>query len=83
MSAITDYASLQAAVSSWLHRTDLTPFIADFIALAEARMSSDIVARPMDIRNNLPTIAGNAYVNLPLDMLEMRRLILRNDPVTV
>ena len=46
-------------------------------------MSSDIVARPMDIRGNLQTIAGNAYVNLPLDMLEMRRLILRSDPVTV
>ncbi|BBB61929.1 hypothetical protein UNDKW_3656 [Undibacterium sp. KW1] len=83
MSAITDYATLQTAVSNWLHRTDLTPFIAGFIALAEAKMSSDIVARPMDIRSNLLTVAGNAYVNLPPDMLEMRRLILRSDPVTV
>lgn len=83
MSAITDYASLQTAVSSWLHRTDLSPFTADFIALAEAKMSSDIVARPMDIRSNLLTTVGNAYVNLPLDMLEMRRLILGSDPVTV
>lgn len=81
MSAITDYASLQTAVASWLHRTDLAPFIADFIALAEARMSSDIAARPMDVRTSLVTTAGSAYVSLPVDMLEMRRLILSADPV--
>ncbi|MCH8622642.1 hypothetical protein [Undibacterium sp. TS12] len=81
MSAITDYASLQTAVANWLHRTDLAPFIADFIALAEARMSSDIAARPMDVRTSLVTTAGSAYVSLPVDMLEMRRLILSADPV--
>jgi hypothetical protein len=83
MSAITDYASLQTAVANWLHRTDLTSLIPDFIALAEGQLSADIVARPMDIRTNLTATAGNAYVTLPTDMLEMRRLKLVTDPVAV
>jgi len=83
MSAITDYASLQTAVANWLHRTDLTALIPDFIALAEGQLSADIVARPMDTRTNLTATAGNAYVTLPTDMLEMRRLKLVTDPVFV
>ncbi|MFZ6653792.1 phage adaptor protein [Undibacterium sp. TJN19] len=81
MSAITDYASLQTAVINWLHRSDLAAFVPDFIALAEGKMSSDIVARPMDVRTTLTTSTGNAYVTLPGDMLEMNRLILMTDPV--
>ncbi len=83
MSAITDYASLQTAVSSWLHRTDLTAFVPDFISLAEGKMSADISARPMDVRTNLTATISNAYVTLPSDMLEMRRLLLVTDPVYV
>ena len=45
--SISTYAQLQAAVANWLHRTDLTAQIQDFIALAEARLSADIDARPM------------------------------------
>lgn len=78
--AITDYASLQAAVSNWLHRSDLTAQIPDFIALAEARLSADLVARPMEISTTLTVTAGNAYVTLPSDMLEMTRLVLQSNP---
>lgn len=72
--AITDYASLQTSVANWLHRTDLTSLIPDFIALAESKLSSDIDSRSMETRVNLTTTANNAYVTLPTDMLEMRRL---------
>lgn len=79
--AITDYASLQASVANWLHRADLTTQIPDFIALAEAKLSSDLVARPMEVRTNLAATGGNAYVTLPTDMLEMVRLTLQTDPL--
>lgn len=81
MSAITDYASLQTAVANWLHRTDLTALIPDFISLAEGRMSADLNARPMEARTTLSVTSGNAYVTLPSDMLEMSRLIVQTDPV--
>lgn len=80
MSAITDYASLKTAVANWLHRSDLDLLTGDFIALAEAKMSAQIYARSMDIRANLTCTAGNAYVTLPTDMLEMNRLTVTGDP---
>lgn len=81
MSAITDYASLQAAIINWLHRSDLSTVAPDFISLAEGRMSADLDARSMELRTNLTATAGNAYITLPSDMLEMKRLILVTDPV--
>lgn len=81
--AITDYASLQTAVATWLHRTDLTAQITDFISLAEAKLSSDIVSRAMETRTVLTATAGDAYLTLPTDMLEMRRLVLQTDPSIV
>ncbi len=79
--AITDYTSLQAAVSNWLHRSDLSVQVPDFIALAEARLSVDLVARAMETSTMLTVTAGNAYVTLPNDMLEMARIVLQSDPL--
>lgn len=79
--AITDYASLQSSVANWLHRADLTAQIPDFISIAEANLSADLVARPMEVRTSLTTTASSAYVDLPGDMLEMVRLLLQTNPV--
>lgn len=81
--AITDYSSLQTSVASWLHRSDLTAQIPDFIALAEAKLSADLAARAMEARTTLAVTAGNAYLTLPADMLEMHRLSVQGDPVRV
>lgn len=81
--AITDYASLKTSLANWLHRSDLTAMIPDFIALAEAKLSADLDARSMESRTTLVTVAGNAYLTLPNDMLEMRRLVLQTDPAIV
>ena len=79
--AITDYATLQSAIANWLHRSDLGTVIPDFIALAEQELSNDLDAREMEARVNLVTIAGEQYVDLPTDVLEMRRLSVQSDPV--
>lgn len=81
--AITDYATLQSAIANWLHRSDLGTVIPDFIALAEQELSNDLDAREMEARVNLVTIAGEQYVDLPTDVLEMRRLSVQSDPVQV
>lgn len=78
--SISTYAELQTSVATWLHRTDLTALIPDFITLAESRMSADINARAMAAQTVLTTVSGNAYVTLPSDMVEMHRLVLQSDP---
>lgn len=74
--ALTTYAELQTAVASWLHRDDISARIVEMIALAESRMNGHIDSRSMEARSTLTCTASNAYVTLPTDMLEMRRLLL-------
>lgn len=81
--SIATYSDLQTAVANWLHRSDLTALIPDFIMIAEARLSGDLQARTMETRTTLTTTAGNAYVTVPSDLLEMHRLIIKTDPVQV
>ena len=81
--SISTYSDLQTSLATWLHRSDLTALIPDFIALAEAKLSGDLQARSMEVRTTLTTTAGNAYVTLPTDMLEMHRLTVKSDPVYV
>ena len=81
--AITTYSELQASVANWLHRADLAAQIPDFIALAEAKLSADLAARAMETRATLAVTAGNAYLPLPSDMMEMHRLAVQGDPVRV
>lgn len=69
--AINDYASLQTAVSNWLHRSDLTGMIPDFISLAEAKLSRALRVRAME---NIVTGVVSATVPLPSGFLEMRSL---------
>ncbi|MDE2100268.1 MAG: hypothetical protein KGL39_23660 [Patescibacteria group bacterium] len=81
--SITDFASLQTSIANWLHRTDLTALIPDFIALAEARMNGDIRSRSMETKTSLAVTSGNNIVATPSDMLEMRRIQVIGSPNTV
>lgn len=86
--SITTYSELQASVASWLHRTDLTALIPDFITLAEQRMNGDLDSRSMEVRTTLTCTADGTLnarlVALPTDMLEMRRLlVVDTDPARV
>lgn len=78
--AITDYASLQASIASWLHRDDLTAVIPDFIAIAEDHLSADLEAREMEIRYPITIPVSGQYITLPNDVLEIRRVMIFGDP---
>lgn len=52
-----DYVWLQAAVAGWLHRTDLTSVIPDFVMLAKKRIDSVIEAHVQDLTAMLTTLA--------------------------
>ncbi|MGE0652252.1 MAG: hypothetical protein AB7P12_10945, partial [Alphaproteobacteria bacterium] len=81
--ALGTYSELQSAVANWLARpgdATLTPFVPDFIRLAEARINRDLRLRTMEQRATAEVDTG--YVALPDGFLEMRNLQLATDPVT-
>ena len=64
---ITNYPTLQTAIATWLHRSDLTAVIPDFIALAESRINRLLTARGTEIDTSLVATVGSAYIDLPTD----------------
>jgi hypothetical protein len=70
--AITTYAQLQAAVASWLDRSDLTTEIVDFITLFEAVANRRLRVRQMETSTTLTPSSGSA--SLPSDYLQWRRV---------
>ena len=81
--ALTSYNDLVSSIATWLHRTDLTAVIPDFIALAEARMNSDLDIRQTGGITTLTTTGGVNTVVLPNDFKEMRSLSMVSGGVTV
>src|SRR3546814_20982822 len=79
--ALGTYSELQAAIANWLARpgdATLTPFIPDFIRLAEARISLDLRLRAMELRATAEVTDG--HLALPVGFLEMRTLQLNIQP---
>lgn len=68
--AITTYSELQTAVASWLHRSDLTSQIPDFIALAEDDLNSQLRLRMMEVDETLTLTTSANTVALPSRYLE-------------
>ena len=68
MALITNYSTLQSAISDWLARADLTGVIPTFIQLAESRLNRDVKSP-----RNLQVIAGTLashYFDFPILFLE-------------
>lgn len=61
----TNYAELQAAVKGWLHRSDLTAQIPDFITLAETSINRIAQVRSMENEVPLAVAVGARIVALP------------------
>ena len=76
--AITTYSELQTAVSNWLHRSDLTSYIPDFITLAETRIYREVRARDMETAFS-DTIASGA-VALPTSYIDLKHAYISRSP---
>lgn len=72
--SIATYVDLQAAVVQWTNRSDLGALVADFVTLAEARMSADLSAKALE-REQSVTIT-DAVAALPADVLDITGLRL-------
>jgi hypothetical protein len=66
--SITNYAELQTAVANYLHRSDLTSVIPDFITLAETKLNRMLRLRAMQDQAT-GTVASS--VALPTGFLEV------------
>jgi hypothetical protein len=77
---ITDYASLQSELASWLwNRSDIAARIPTFIQLAEAQMNRRLTARLKTAVNAAFTIASE-FTPVPADFAGAISLKLQSDP---
>ena len=76
--ALDTYTNLKLAVADWLHRSDLTSQIVDFISLAEEKMWHDLRVREME--NDTTVSTTSRTVALPTGLLEIRRAYINTNP---
>lgn len=66
--SIASYSDLQTAISSWLHRSDLSSYTSDFITLGEGRINSRLRVQAMETST---TVAATSAA-LPSDYIELK-----------
>ncbi len=72
--SIVNYSTLQSALATWLHRSDLTAVIPDLIALAEMQLSIDLDTQWQWAQATLSTTAASQQLSLPTDIIAIKRL---------
>lgn len=72
--AIGTNAELKTAVANWLHRSDLTTQIPDFIALCEADIRRDLRVREMEASTSVAL--ASTELAIPDGFLETRRVMV-------
>ena len=63
--AISTYNELKTAIGSWLHRSDLTAQYANFIILAESRLTRQLQPRESEVETSLTATPASRYIALP------------------
>lgn len=74
------YSDLQTKIANWLHRTDLSSVIPDFIDLAETRLNGELDSRLMDKTVILPVTASTNTTPAPTDIINIRSMTLQDSP---
>lgn len=73
---VHDLDWLTTSIASWLHRTDLTSRIPDFIALAESEINTELRLRLMEVDEEVTLTSGERTATLPERYLEPIKLEL-------
>jgi len=76
--ALDTYAGLKASVASWMHRSNLTGDIPDFIMLTEKRIKALLKDRLQSLNATVSTVLGTAYASTPADLLKVRAMSIAN-----
>ena len=72
---ITTYSELQTAIAQWLHRTDLTSVIPDFIELTEEKLNRYLRTKDNEVALS-PTAIVNNRVTIPVAAVAIKSLWL-------
>jgi len=72
--ALSTYSELQTTVANYLNRDDLTTLIPTFITLTENRLNRELRVRANMVRATTTTTAGQAFYDLPSDLIELRNI---------
>lgn len=72
---ITNYSELQAAVAQWMHRSDLTSVIPDFIALVEEKMNRYLRTKDNELALSATAITNNR-ITIPANVVGVKTLWL-------
>src|SRR5512139_2412224 len=76
--AISTYSDLLASVANWLHRSDLTAVIPDFVDICESNLNRDLRCSQMETSVALTVTAGSA--TLPADYVATRMITTDANP---
>lgn len=77
--SIQTYAELQTAVTTWLHRSDLTTIVPDLITIGEKRIFRTV--RNRDMETVLTGTIANGVIAVPSNYLEIKFAYLARTPV--
>lgn len=72
---ITNYSELQTAVAQWMHRSDLTSVIPDFIALVEEKMNRYLRTKDNELALSATAITNNR-ITIPANTVAVKTLWL-------
>lgn len=78
--SIVNYTELQSAVSSWLHRADLSGIVPDLITFGEKRIFRNVRCRSME--SSLSGTISSGVLTVPSDYLELKYAYLDTTPVS-
>lgn len=77
--AITSWTTLKTAVGDWLHRSDLTSVIPDFITFGEARIYRDMRLACMETA--LSSAISSGVIAVPSGYIELKHAYVNSTPV--
>lgn len=74
--SIATYTELKTAIANWLHISELSGVIPDFITLAETSINRRLRARAFETTMDATLTQGTRHIALPSDYLEPKALWL-------
>ena len=79
---ITNYTELRTAIAQWMHRTDLTAIIPDFIGIVEEKANRYLRTKDNEIYL-APTAIVNNRITIPTDTVAVKSLWLSGYEVPI
>lgn len=68
--ALGNYTQLKAAVASWLHMSELSATIPDFITLAETTINRELFSTRQEVEETLTATIGDRYLTTTNPIIE-------------